>query len=140
MRINRLFLVPLVLSAMLMEPCPCPAALPPDAIDTARQFAQECLIIEITKVAAKKSGQNGHQDLSYTAKVVKAERSSSSIQAGDTITFTSYAIDPKAANDLDGPVPPPLLKAGWKGKVWLNRAQGGLTIAVHGHSFQEGGS
>ena len=116
---------------------PCLAVLPPDAIDQARQFAQECLIIEITKVAATDYRNDGHQDIFYTAEVIRVERSKKKLNPGDTITFSSYAINPKVADTIDGPLPPALLKTGWTGRVWLNEGPDGLTIAVHGNSFEK---
>ncbi len=122
---------------MLLTLNPCLAVLPPDAIDSARQYAQECLVIEITKVAVTKFDLSGHRDIIYTAEVVRVERSKKKLNPGETITFSSYAIDPKVADTIDGPVPPTLLKEGWKGRVWLNDGQNGLTIAVHGNSFEK---
>ncbi|MBN1878612.1 hypothetical protein JW823_00700 [bacterium] len=136
MKAKSLWLIFFLFLTRLAFTSPAQAVLPPGAIDNARQSAQECLVIEITKVAATRYDLNGRQDIFYTAKVVKVERSANSIHAGDSITFKSYAIDPKMAAGIDGPVPPTLLAAGWTGRVWLNKGQDGLTIAVHGHSFQ----
>lgn len=127
----------IILLPVLTTLNPCLAVLPPDAIENAREFAQECLVIEITKVAATDYRSDGHQDIIYTAEVIRVERSKKKLYPGDTITFSSYAINPKVADKIDGPAPPSLLKTGWTGRVWLNEGPEGLTIAVHASSFEK---
>jgi hypothetical protein len=114
------------------------AALAPGTVKKIKAKTSEVLNVELIKV--KKGAAKGeNQDVIYTARILKVERSKSGLKAGDTIQIQSYIRNPNyKLLPQPGPMPPSLHAKGWKGKVYLNSTAKAkeLKIAVYGHSFE----
>ncbi|MCG8583910.1 MAG: hypothetical protein MI757_04270 [Pirellulales bacterium] len=113
---------------------PAGAALSPETIKEMKAEATDLVEVKITKVT--RTGRSGDElNLVYSATVTKVDRSKSGIKAGDSIEISSYRV--VSLVPRPGPKNPPLLKAGWTGKVYLNapEGRGPYKIAVYGHSF-----
>jgi hypothetical protein len=115
------------------------AELPPGAYEELKKNASEVMIVKIMKVKTPE-GKKGHFPVLFTAKVLGVTRSTSGVEKGQTISIGSYHVTKKARKEgFVGPRIPPLLSAGWEGKVYLNKHQDKnvYTIAAYGESFEE---
>ncbi len=101
--------------------------------------ASEVLTVNILKVETPE-GRKGHFLVLFTAEVLGVTRSKSGVVKGQTITIASYHVTEEARKEgFVGPRIPPLLSAGWEGKVYLNKKQDkkAYDIAAYGESFEE---
>jgi hypothetical protein len=115
------------------------AELPPGAYEELKKDASEVLTVKILKVKTPE-GRKGHFLVLFTAEVLGVTRSKSGVVKGQTITIASYHVTEKARKEgFVGPRIPPLLSAGWEGKVYLNKEQEkkAYDIAAYGESFEE---
>ena len=115
------------------------AELPPGAYEELKKNASELLTVKILKVETPE-GKKGHFLVLLTAKVLGVTRSKSGVEKGQTISIGSYHVTKKARKEgFVGPRIPPLLSAGWEGKVYLNKNQDKnvYAIAAYGESFEE---
>lgn len=115
------------------------AELPPGAYEELKKNASEVLTVKILKVETPE-GKKGHFLVLLTAKVLGVTRSKSAVEEGQTISIASYHVTEKARQaGFVGPRIPPLLSAGWTGKVYLNKNQDKKVydIAAYGESFEE---
>jgi hypothetical protein len=113
--------------------------LPPGSYEKLKENASEVLTVKILK-AETPEGRKGHFVVLFTAQVLGVTRSKSGVVEGQTITIASYHVSKKALKEgFVGPRIPPLLKAGWEGKVYLNKKEDkkAYDIAAYGESFEE---
>jgi hypothetical protein len=118
---------------------PALAELPPGAYDELKRDAQELVQIRIDRVKEKEPISAEMRNFECTASVVKVDRSKTRLAPGARIKFESYYVSPKAfQRGFAGPQSPPLLAAGWTGKIYLNREEGktDYTLAAYGRSFE----
>jgi len=115
------------------------AELPPGAYEELKNNASEVLTVKVLKIETPE-GRKGHFPVLFTAKVLGVTRSKSGVVEGQTITIASYHVTKKARKKgFVGPRIPPLLSAGWEGRVYLNKPQDkkAYDIAAYGESFEE---
>jgi hypothetical protein len=118
---------------------PAQAELPPGAYDELKRDAQELLQIRIDAVKEKEPISAAMRNFECTATVVKVDRSKAKLARGAKIRFDSYFVTPEAfQRGFVGPKSPPLLAAGWTGKIYLNREEGktDYSLAAYGRSFE----
>lgn len=110
------------------------AALSPGHIEKMKAEASEVFVIEVTAVDIAVNGFA--TKIIYTAKVTAVTRSKNGVKAGQTIKIQSY--DKTELIPKPGPVKPPRLKVGWKGKAYtrFDKKTKRYSIAVYGHSFE----
>jgi len=115
------------------------AALPPGSIEKLKAGAQEKLKIKILDVA--QTGKGPKLKVTFTAEVLKVERSATGLKPGEKITIQSYHWTKSYA----GPPNPPILAKGWIGTAYLNKAKGKVpgsgktySLAAYGDSFEKG--
>jgi len=117
------------------------AELPPGAYEELLKDATEVYQLRIEKVDQQPDQKSGVQNFLCTAKIIAVDRSTVGRQAGDTIQFATYFVPPEVSRrGFVGPQSPPLLKAGWEGRVYLNSPTEGTTLqlAAYGRSFVPG--
>jgi len=118
---------------------PARAELPPGAYEELKRNAQELLQIRIDAVKEKEPISAAMRNFECTATVVKVDRSKSKLTRGAKIKFDSYYVSPEAfQSGFVGPKSPPLLAAGWTGKIYLNREEGktDYSLAAYGRSYE----
>jgi hypothetical protein len=115
------------------------AELPPGTYEKLKKEAQEVLQLRITKVTQSEEGEPDIPRFICDAQILAVERSKAGHKKGDEIRFHSYHVTEKALRQgFAGPQSPPLLKAGWTGRVYLNAMEGEeeLDLAAYGQSFE----
>jgi hypothetical protein len=118
---------------------PARAELPPGAYDELKRKAQELLQIRIDAVKEKEPISAAMRNFECTATVLRVDRSKSKLARGAKIKFDSYYVTPEAfERGFVGPKSPPLLAAGWTGRIYLNREEGktDYSLAAYGRSFE----
>lgn len=118
------------------------AELPPGAYEQLLKEAQEVYRVRIDNVAPTKNDADGVQHFVCDAQILAVERSKADRRPGDPIRFATYYVPPHVAQrGFAGPKSPPLVTAGWRGTVYLNRPQEGnvLQLAAYGRSFVPSG-
>jgi len=120
---------------------PSPAALPPGAVDDLKALAPEVLDIEITGAEAGRP-EHGRIPMLYRATVRAVLRSTESLSPGEAIEIDTFA--PSGEVTRVGPLLPPRLSPGWRGRVWLkplpptagHRGIHRFLPAAYGHGFE----
>ena len=118
---------------------PVRADLPPGAYDELKKQATEVYQVQITEV--RRTANQGPDMLGFIcrARILTVERTATERKPGNEVRFESYYVLPQAwRTGFTGPQSPPLLKAGWQGRVYLNATadENLLEIAAYGKSFE----
>ncbi|HEY2838344.1 MAG TPA: PDZ domain-containing protein [Pirellulales bacterium] len=116
--------------------------LPPGAYDELLRDAQELLQIRVDRVTEQQRISGDMRNFEVLATVIKVDRSKAKLAPGARIRFASYYVPPEVfARGFAGPKSPPLLSAGWQGKIYLNRDAGkpDFMLAAYGRSFLPSG-
>jgi hypothetical protein len=114
------------------------AELPPGAYEQLLKQATEVYQVRLKLVQQTANQGPSMHGFLCEAQIVAVERSKSSRKPGDVVRFQSYYVLPEAwQRGFSGPKSPPLLHAGWTGRIYLKPGmkQGELELAAYGRSF-----
>jgi hypothetical protein len=119
------------------------AELPPGAYEELLKNADEVLDVQITKVTPDGELTGDEPQFLCRAKVLRVDRSKTSMKAGQSIQFKSYYVtEATRRSGWAGPQVPPRLAAGQSWKISLNAGEAGepFRLAAFGRSFHRIGS
>jgi hypothetical protein len=115
------------------------AELPPGAYAKLKKEAKEVLQLQVVKIQKVRQDESV-QYFTCDAKVVAVERSAAGYKKGDAIQLETYYVYDRSRG-FTGPLSPPRLPVGWRGRVYLNPPEDDdsevLTLAAYGQSFEK---